>query len=573
MGTKGLTRREFLRGATLTGIVLVTAGFVPPPKPTEPVTLVGRALNLIRRMVTMPAQAAPIQQQVEDFNILLGRPTDGSITANVIPDQSGEISFEYGTTSGVYISETDAIPCTIDEPVEVVIDELASNTRYYYRLRFRAASGDLWTTGAEYSFHTQRAPGSTFTFTIIADSHLGAMGNSARYNQATLNVAADNPDFHLDLGDTFIMDSVSSQAAADARYLTQRSYFGNFSHSAPVFLAIGNHENEEGWNFDDTPTSQALMSVIARKRYYLNPITDGFYSGNDDLLPAIGGDQLREDYYAWEWGDALFVVLDPFHYTMANPYGAIAGESGDDPASGDQWNWTLGLQQFNWFKQILESSNAPLKFVFAHHVTGGQPNVSGMAGVPGYVRGGANAVPYFEWGGQNADGTWGFDGVPDAQRLGWGDDPIHQLMVDNGVSVFFHGHDHQYAHEVRDGIVYQSVPAPGMTGNGFNLYSESDPYTMEVLPNSGHLRVTVSPDEATVDYVRSDTAVGGINGEVTHSYTVEGEPTAVTLASFTATPKGGATSPVWKTTSAIGLLLLGVCTLIAARLAEYRRTQ
>jgi len=27
------------------------------------------------------------------------------------------------------------------------------------------------------------------------------------------------------------------------------------------------------------------------------------------------------------------------------------------------------------------------------------------------------------------------------------------LMIDNGVSAFFHGHDHQFAYEVRDGIV------------------------------------------------------------------------------------------------------------------------
>ena len=40
--------------------------------------------------------AAPMQA-IEDFNMLLGRPTDDSITVNVVPDQSGEISFEYGT--------------------------------------------------------------------------------------------------------------------------------------------------------------------------------------------------------------------------------------------------------------------------------------------------------------------------------------------------------------------------------------------------------------------------------------------------------------------------------------------
>jgi hypothetical protein len=59
-----------------------------------------------------------------------------------------------------------------------------------------------------------------------------------------------------------------------------------------------------------------------------------------------------------------------------------------------------------------------------------------------------------------------------------------------------------------------------MTGYGFGLYSESDPHTIKVLPNSGHLRITVSPNEATVDYVRSDTTVGGINGQITYSYII-----------------------------------------------------
>ena len=64
------------------------------------------------------------------------------------------------------------------------------------------------------------------------------------------------------------------------------------------------------------------MSINARKRYYPNPIPDDFYSGNADTLAAIDGDHLREDYFAWEWGDALFVVIDPYQYTMIKPYAA-----------------------------------------------------------------------------------------------------------------------------------------------------------------------------------------------------------------------------------------------------------
>jgi uncharacterized repeat protein (TIGR02543 family) len=229
-------------------------------------------------------------------------------------------------------------------------------------------------------------------------------------------------------------------------------------------------------------------------------------------LLAIDGDHLREDYYAWKWGDALFVVLNPFQYTMTNPYsGGMGGEDDDESVIGDRWDWTLGLQQFNWFKQTLAGSNATFKFVFAHHMVGGSQD---------YVRGGAGPAHLFEWGGENLNGSWGF-ATERPEEEGWEESPIHQVMVANGVTAFFHGHDHQFAHEERDGIVYQLVPQPSDSsyGNGFNLYHESDPYAVRVLPNSGHLRVTVSPSQTTVDYVRSYLS-GGTNGQVAYSYTI-----------------------------------------------------
>jgi predicted phosphodiesterase len=442
-----------------------------------------------------------------DGTELLGCPTDNSVTVNVIADTALDVYFEYGTESGVYTGQTSTISSVADEPIEVVIDGLEPNTKYYYRMVYSDNGGSTWVNRDEHSFYTQRAQGSTFTFTIIADSHIDIMlGDPVLYERTLENVNDDNPDFHIDLGDTFAMDGVDTWTQAQQAYLNHRPYLDIISHSAPIFLVIGNHENEEGWNLDDTP-SQAIFSINARKLYYPTPIPDDFYSGNDDTsLADVDGDHLREDYYAWEWGDALFVVLDPFQYTMTNPYGASAGEENDEgPATHDRWDWTLGEQQYNWLKETLENSDATYKLVFSHHVTGGTQD---------YVRGGAEAVPYCEWGGYNVDGvTWAFD----TERPGW-DEPVHQLMVNNGVSAFFHGHDHEYAYEERDGIVYQLVPAPSMTGYGFNLYSESDPYTIKVLPNSGHLRVTVTSTEATVDYVSSS---DGSNGDVVYSYTIE----------------------------------------------------
>jgi hypothetical protein len=83
-------------------------------------------------------------------------------------------------------------------------------------------------------------------------------------------------------------------------------------------------------------------------------------------------------------------------------------------------------------------------------------------------------------------------------------------MVANNVSAYFHGHDHQFVYETRDGIVYQEVPSPSMTGSGFSgIYTVgnyTDYQTISILPNAGHLRVKVTPDCATVEYVRSNIA-------------------------------------------------------------------
>jgi len=445
---------------------------------------------------------------------LLGRPTDSSVTVNVVPSSDGQIYFEYGTTSGIYTVQTSIAALVSGVPTEVVMQGLTSNTRYYYRM-VSSGDGAVWETGDEHSFQTQRASSSTFNFTITSDSHVNIMlGNSAMWTQTMTNVANDHPDFEIDLGDTFGMDSVTTVAGAEAEYLYQRQFFDIVGHSASIFLTSGNHEQQERWHLDDTgnpATSQPVIGLNAQKKYYVNPVPDAFYSGNpDDSHSYVDDDHLLEDYYAWTWGDALFVVIDPYWYTTTKPYtGNTGGGESSDVGSGDRWDWTLGLDQFNWLKQTLEESDAAYKFIFAHHMVGGLQD---------YVRGGAVPAHICEWGGYNEDGTtWGWDTErPVAQ---WGSDPIRQILVENHVSAFFHGHDHQYAYEMRDGIVYQSMPAAGFSGNGFNIYSEGT-YTLEVLPSPGHLRVTVSPSETTVDYVQAATS-GGTNGQVVHSYTID----------------------------------------------------
>ena len=419
--------------------------------------------------------------------IVLGSPTASSIKANVFSaDQSGTVLLQYGTTPGVYDGQTAAVALSAGKPLVLAIEGLDGDTRYYYRLGFQASGGSGSATTEEFSFHTARSAGSGFTFTIQADSHLDENSDLDQYRKTLGNVFADTPDFHVDLGDTFMCEKHSApltatvqtapdQATVYARYRYERANFGIVSRSAPLFLVNGNHEGEAGWFTDGTANNVAVWTALARLSYYMNPVPDSFYSGDSTTEPFVGR---RASWYAWQWGDAHFIVLDPFWYSKTQ-------------SSKDPWALTLGETQYKWLQQTLSSSRAPFKFVFIHNLVGG---------LDGQMRGGIEAAPFFEWGGRNLDGTSGFS----QKRPGWSM-PIHQLLVKYGVTAVFHGHDHLYAKQVLDGVVYQEVPQPSAKNfsSGSSLATEYHYLTGTIVSSSGHIRVTVSPDSITARYIRA----------------------------------------------------------------------
>jgi hypothetical protein len=96
--------------------------------------------------------------------------------------------------------------------------------------------------------------------------------------------------------------------------------------------------------------------------------------------------------------------------------------------------------------------------------------------------------------------------------------------VKNGVSIFFQGHDHLFAQEMLDGIVYQEVPMPSDSTYMIGMLANADAYTANQLNGAGHLLVTVSPEQAKVEYIRGylahDTSASQVNGSTAFSYTV-----------------------------------------------------
>ena len=435
----------------------------------------------------------------QNYSIILGRPTDKSISVSLLFDQNTDFYIEYGTSVQPYTKASSTYFSSANQTFVVTISDLTVNTKYYYRLRYKNNAVTSFNASAEYFFQTQRNKGEAYTFTVESDEHLyDKKGIRSMYQVTLNNQALDKPDFMLSLGDIFGDDhNPSTITSNDLNLLHKdyRQYLGAICHSIPFFISLGNHEGENDFYLNQNPPNNlAVWGTYWRKYYYPNPSPNSFYSGNMDNEPyGIGS---PENYYAWTWGDALYVVLDVYRYQNVNS---------DKPQN---WDWSLGLKQYTWLKNTLETSTAKYKFVFAHHIRG-------------QGRGALTNAKLFEWGGYEADGkTYGFD----KNRPGWGK-PIHQLFKDNGVNIFFQGHDHLFAHEVLDGIHYQEVPMPSDSTYMIGKLANADAYTSDTLDGTGHIKVTVSSTCVKVDYVKAylpkDTLDGKHkNREIGFSYNI-----------------------------------------------------
>lgn len=326
---------------------------------------------------------------------------------------------------------------------------------------------------------TTRAPGSPFTFAIIADPHIeprdpvpeGTTVIDDGYGEqettllaVTAEVAAANPDFLIDLGDMVDYHQFGFNVPppdpgwARLGYLNYRRLLGDTVGQAAHFPVIGNWDGESGCN---TPAE------IERSRSQRLLYAPGL---GPDTTPEGGSE--NGDYYAFTWGDALFVVLNVMTYT---PTCHLL-----DHGSGLPDDWTLGAAQLAWLDRTLANATSKWRFLFIHHTDGGAAGDSDDAA---YGRGGGQAAHV----GEQAT--------------------IHALMLQYGVQIFFYGHDHVFTDMVVDGIHYT---LPGSAGAPWKFDESETGYT-HYWTDSGYGRVDVGPDQAQVSLVST-------TGQVLTSY-------------------------------------------------------
>ena len=459
---------------------------------------------------------APVLTQV------LGRPTNSSVALSVLSSQKITAYVEYGYSSSSYSKKSREQVTSPANPTVFELTGLKASSKVYYRILHKVAGAKSFTATKQYSFTTARKAGESFTFSVHGDTHperAGKMFNAELYGITLANIASQQPDFHIMMGDDFSIDPLigkgqANKANVEKIYSTHRNWLTRATSSVPLFLVNGNHEQAAAYLLNGSDASPAVLAGNARLKYFPLPAPDNFYSGNTEEIPGVG---LPRDYYAWTWSDALFITLDPYWHSV-NPVDNVAGvedpsatkgsgnkkspATGGNGKSSNLWKIGIGDKQYAWLKETLEKSNARYKFVFTHHVLG-------------TGRGGIEVSENYEWGGKDPKGLSTFA----AERPNW-ELPIHDLMVKNKVTIFFQGHDHIFVTQERDGVIYQSMPNPA--DDTFSYFNSEAYKSGTKAPNSGHVRVSVTPEKVTVDYflaARSKDS-GRKNMQIAHSYVV-----------------------------------------------------
>ena len=354
------------------------------------------------------------------------------------------------------------------------LQDLVPATRYEYRLLLKQGSDESLRQAVTGSFTTQRKGPASYTALLMTDPHTGyfppGSGPVLTLDRVVQNASRAKAEFVLDLGDNvawagsreFPQTNSNGALSAYARY---RRQIGPLSAHCPHFAVIGNWSGESG----KFPEKSIQIAASVRRNLLPGP--------NHQTYPQGGSE--GEDYYAFSWGDALYVILNIQTYSKPSKPDRLPTLMAD---VNEIEEWTLGEKQMSWFEATLKNATERFRFVCMHHPAGGN------AGDPlntVYGRGGARA--------------WN---TGEQVR-------IHSLMKKHKVQMFLYGHDHVFVDDVVEGIHYT---LPGSCGAPWKFTKAETGYE-RFWPDSGHAQLDVTPENATVTFIN-------IEGKTLHKFSV-----------------------------------------------------
>lgn len=332
-------------------------------------------------------------------------------------------------------------------PLQAELTGLTLDTVYYYQLRWKEHNdeGSMLSSPIR-QFRTARAEGRSFRFVITSDLHHGARYNYRSVIENTLRpvLTSLNADFWVDLGDFVETDFAVywTQDHARGLHVGLMNGINRIAHSLPFIPIPGNHELiNHYYGQPGAPSAGRCLDVQ----------THGFaqYQGEARMLyyPLYDhGETVSPDYktfFSWEWGDALFIALDPYLYTTTYPVKCLQSDG-----------FTLGDVQTAWFTNLINYTTKKWIFVFIHQ-NGGATSEEWAHGEC-YGRGGAqvayNSMMWNEW--------------------------INKILYRN--SIVFQGHDHVFSTNTYEGLRFFTLPDGGVLGGGSSWhYDERFGYSGE----------------------------------------------------------------------------------------------
>jgi len=405
---------------------------------------------------------------------------------SVADDADHRLGFKIIHSASADMSDASEVTTTATTPntrVILPVTGILDDNVHWAQAQYRIGDAGTWMSFPcrRLRFRRKRASDSkTFTVALVSDRHMKPdVGTDAFNPLPAMNYMAsmcgddiylrDEDDFVIDVGDQIMLQGASDQAEIASLYAGARELdcSTGLHHAGPYFQVLGNHEAEKGY---DQVTGRQKWATAERLRYVMNP-DDGEPGDGSDWVPPLDGqnrgdppvtwdqtyrdtyvgptDVPLENYYAFEHGDVLFVVLDIYRYS----------DPGQPAAAGRGFPcWVLGPTQRAWLVDTLANSTASRKFIVAHAFTGCLASVSGW-----YQRGTAthldlSRLTTLQYSDYEKD-----PGCDDDLALGrasiaeelW----LHRLAQAYGVTAIIKGHDHQYVRAIKDGVNYIALPS------------------------------------------------------------------------------------------------------------------
>jgi len=420
----------------------------------------------------------------------------------------------------------------------VTVTGLAVGTKYYYKTLYRTTSTTYNATGycpadGCRSFTTPVAPGTSFKFIVVSDSHLGgdsAYDPTAIKTDITTGTAGIepfaagikkwNPNLVVWAGDEITGDQmVGSDATADADLMvnhpataeeTQNMWYVNFflgcaNLGIPMYYAPGNHEKDFGEDFHLTNgVTDSNWGLPGRGTRYTALQASAFDTMDDYpytlrnkylISPQGAGKGVDARYGYIDYGDARLIFLTPYPYST------------EAQVVSSNCPYDLGATQRAWYQNAVTSFTGKWVFVFIHQVLKGSVLLQGakLWSASGYTYG---------WGalGTAANGGPFPDNGCNPDLFG----VLESSVADKFLMI---GHSHAYVREQWENMYMYTLPSVRRSDyiNGNNAaqldyyYGATDAESDYVAGERANIAVEVDDSKVTVYGINAD---GSINEHI-----------------------------------------------------------